>query len=77
MGKIIDVYVRLLEEGTEVSRPVKALSLREGLYKILPTQDYNPESEKWEFPPGSVVRIAEQTKDGKQYFLALAKNSKI
>lgn len=68
MAKIVDVYVKLSKDGAE--RPAKALSLRQGLYKILPTPDYKPETQKWEFPPGSVVRIEEVTKDGKQSFIA-------
>ena len=76
MGKIITVQVRLLEEGTEVSRPTQALSLREGLYKILPTPNYDPNDEIWQFPPGSIIRILEKTDNGKSYFIACDKNAK-
>jgi hypothetical protein len=50
------IYVRLLNEGTEVSRPTEAVAVGAGLFKILATPDYDPEDEKWEFPPGSIVR---------------------
>ncbi len=52
----VKIYVRLLNEGTDVSRPTEALNLGGGLFKILPTEHYDPEDERWEFPPGSVVR---------------------
>ena len=51
------IYVKLLEEGTEVSRPTQALDLGNGLYRILATADYDPDDEVWEFPPGSIVRV--------------------
>ncbi len=52
----ISIHVRLLNEGTDVTRPTKAMELGNGLFKILPTDDYNPEDEEWEFIPGSTVR---------------------
>jgi hypothetical protein len=51
------IYVRLLNEGTEVSRPTQAEDLGNGFFKLLPTSDYNPEDEAWEFLPGSVVKV--------------------
>lgn len=52
----IDLYVQLLDEGTEVFRPTKALDLGNGLYRLEATSDYDPELETWEFVPGSEVR---------------------
>lgn len=49
------IYIRLLNEGTDVSRPTEALELGSGLFRVLPTHDYDPEDEEWEFLPGSVV----------------------
>lgn len=53
--KEIEIYVNLLEEGTPTWRPTQAVDLGNGLYKLLPTPDYDPEDEVWEFPPSSVV----------------------
>lgn len=50
------IYVRLLDEGTDVFRPTQGESVREGVYRLLPTQDYDPEDERWEFLPGQVVK---------------------
>ncbi len=68
----VKIYVRLLDEGTEVCRSTEALDLNNGLFEILPTEQYDPENEKWEFPPGSVVRgkRIEDVKDA--YLLAMS-----
>ena len=65
------IYVRLLNEGTDVSRPTEGRAIGEGLYEILPTIDYDPEDEEWEFPPGSRVRIAKRESEGGEYFVAV------
>jgi hypothetical protein len=51
------IYIKLLDEGTDVARPVECADLGNGLYRILATPGYDPEDERWEFPPGSIVRI--------------------
>jgi len=51
------VYVRLLSEGTEVSRPTHAIPLGDDLFRLLPTEDYDHADEEWEFTPGSIVRV--------------------
>jgi hypothetical protein len=56
----IKIYVRLLDEGTEVARPTDALPLGDGLFRVLPTPDYDPQDETWEFPPGSLVRCKKE-----------------
>jgi hypothetical protein len=50
------IYIRLLDEGTDVLRPTEAEELGNGLFKLRPTPDYDPDDEKWEFIPGSIVR---------------------
>ena len=50
------VYVNLLDEGTDVIRPVSALRLGDNEYKLIESDNYNPEFENWEFLPGSRVR---------------------
>ncbi|HEY1300601.1 MAG TPA: hypothetical protein VGF07_08885, partial [Stellaceae bacterium] len=50
------VYVRLLEEGTDVWRPVRATALSDGTFRLLKTNSYDPNAEKWEFPPSTTVR---------------------
>ncbi len=50
------VYVRLLYEGTAVLRPTLALALGDDQFELMPTQNYDPDDEVWEFLPGSRVR---------------------
>ena len=68
----VKIYVQLLEEGTPTARPTEALALGDGVYKILQPDDYDPDDEMWEFPPGSLVRC-ELMKEGwaKELFLAV------
>jgi hypothetical protein len=49
------IYVYLNGEGTDVWRPVKAVHLRENIYRIEP-MNKNPEDETWQFATGDVVR---------------------
>jgi hypothetical protein len=56
----ITIYVRLLDEGTDCWRPTQAEQMSEGIFRLLPTANYDPDDEHWEFPPGTLVRC--QTK---------------
>lgn len=55
--EIIELYVELLDEGTETWRPTSALSLGGGEFKILAPSDYDAEDEAWAFLPGETVRV--------------------
>ncbi len=66
--KLIDVYVELLEEGTPTIQGTQAIDFGDGTAKLLPTQNYNPESEIWAFVPGTVVKFKE-VKNGKEKIL--------
>jgi hypothetical protein len=52
------VYVRLLDEGTDVWRPVRARALPDGTFWLLEPNGYDPNAETWEFPPLTKVRCA-------------------
>lgn len=66
------IYIRLLDEGTEVFRPAPAELLDEGILKVLPTPDYDPEDERWEFLPGTVVRGVRRTLEGEDVLVAVS-----
>jgi len=68
----VRVFVRLLDEGTDVSRPTDALDRGNGLFELLPTPDYDVGNETWEFPPGTLVRCEKRTGAEGEYLLALA-----
>lgn len=67
----IEIYVRLLDEGTEAARPTEALCLPGDLFKLLPTPGFDPTDECWEFPPGSIVAAQLQTWSSGQILLAV------
>jgi len=48
------IYIRLLDEGVDVWRPVKAEVLGGERYRII-SENTDPEDEKWEFKTGEVV----------------------
>jgi hypothetical protein len=70
-AKKAKIFVRLLDEGTSVSRPVEALDLGNGLFKILPVSDYDVLDELWEFPPDSTVRCEKRDGGLGGYLLAV------
>ena len=53
------IYVRLLDEGVDVWRPVKAEVLGGERYRII-SENTDPEVEKWEFKIGEVVHCTEK-----------------
>jgi len=71
MAQNVEIHIRLLHEGTECSRPTQALELGNGLFKVLPTPNYNSEDEVWEFPPDSIVRSEVRRSEGKEFLLAV------
>lgn len=68
----VEIHVRLLDEGTDCSRPTKAVNVGKGLFRLLPTKNYDPEDERWEFLPGSIVRAKEVRNPDGVYLLAIA-----
>lgn len=66
----VDIYIPLLNEGTDVIRPTKGLSLGESQFKVLPTPGYTAELEEWQFPPGSIVTCVTETHRGKKVLVA-------
>ena len=49
------VYVRLLDEGIDVFRPVPADWISGDVARLSPPTP--PSGESWEFSPGSIVRV--------------------
>jgi len=68
------VYVRLLDEGTDVWRPVRATVLSDGTFRLLEPDRYDPNAETWEFPPSTKVRCVTRTfTDGGEGLVAVAR----
>jgi len=72
MAETVEIHIRLLDEGTECSRPTQALDLGNGLFQVLPTSNYDPTVEAWEFPPDFIVRSTIRRSEGKEFLLAVA-----
>ncbi len=53
------IYVYLLEEGTDVWRPVRAVKVQDDWYRILAANP-DPNDEEWQFTTGDVVRCEMQ-----------------
>jgi hypothetical protein len=66
----VEVYVPLLNEGTNVLRPTTGLLLAADVVQVLPTSDYDPAVEEWEFPPGSKVACVTENRGGRELLVA-------
>jgi hypothetical protein len=56
------IYIKLLDEGTDAWRPTLGEMIVENIFQVLPTNDYDPELEEWEFIPGTIVKCKLQKK---------------
>lgn len=70
VGETAQVHVSLLDEGIPVIRPTMGVPLGGGIYRLLPTSDYDPTHERWEFPPGSVVHCRTEKWSGGKVLVA-------
>jgi hypothetical protein len=50
-----NIYVYLLDEGTDVWRPIEAVPVGDDVYRIVSENPY-PEDEHWQFSAGDLVR---------------------
>jgi len=64
------IYIPLLEEGVPVVRPTRGRRMGEDQFFVLPSPDYDPVIESWEFPPGSVVQCVIELHDGEKISVA-------
>ena len=72
MNNLVKVHVIITdydEYGT--ARPTMAIDLGDGLYKLLPIDNYDTADETWEFPPGSIVRVKPMESKYFKYQLAV------
>lgn len=58
-SNITTIYVYLLDEGTDVWRPVDAIHMKGDIYQIKP-ESRIPKTETWQFLPGDIVRCEEK-----------------
>jgi len=69
------IHVRLLNENVDVWRPVRAMRVRDDIYRIL-NQPYDVSIESWEFEPGDEVQCEETETASGQRLAAINKVSR-
>jgi len=67
------IYIYLLDEGVDVWRPTEGEEIADMIFKVLPTQNYDPEDEHWEYPPGTLVHCSYKTLDDGEALVAVEK----
>ena len=71
-AELKEIFVRLHGEGDDAWRPTMGLELAPSLFKLLTVEGYDPESEKWEFRPGSIVKCEPREIDGNEVLAAIS-----
>lgn len=64
------IHIRLLNEGTLVFRPTLGEMIEKDVYKVLPTENYDQEDERWEFPPGKIVLVKKEKREDREILVA-------
>lgn len=77
MGTTKMIYIPLLDEGTDVSRPTTGINVGGDFYEVLPTPDYDPDIETWQFLPGSIVLVVSTVTSAGDVFMARRLRSEI
>jgi len=67
---VAEIFIPLLNEGTDVVRPTNGLLLGGNEFQVLATPNYDPNDEEWEFPPGSKVRCVRESRSGREVLVA-------
>jgi len=65
------IYIRLMDEGTDVFRPVFATKISDQVYEIDTSNPYDQEDEVWEFLPGARVRVESRFLSGQAELVAI------
>ena len=55
------IFIALLDEGVDVWRPAPAWRVDGSTYIVLRPDGYDPDEERWEYPPGSTVHCEVRT----------------
>ena len=66
----VEIFIPLLNEGTDVLRPTRGLVLGTNEVQVLATPDYDPTTEDWEFPPGSKIRCVKEMRGDRELLVA-------
>ena len=66
----VEIYVPLLNEGTDVLRPTTGILLKPDVVRVVATRDYNPDIEERAFLPGSKVKCVKELRGGREMLVA-------
>jgi hypothetical protein len=66
----VQIYVPLLNEGTNVLRPTTGVVIEPDVVRLGATRDYNPDVETWAFLPGTTVRCVKEVRGGREILVA-------
>ena len=66
----VRIYVPLLHEGTDAFRPATGVFVGPDTVRVEKPDDYDPDDEVWEFPPGSEVVCVAEFRGGMQVLVA-------
>lgn len=75
MGRIsaeLDQVFVPIQGEDDAWRQTMGLKIAESVYKLLTVEGYDPDSEKWEFRPGALVRCERRTIDGDEVLAAVS-----
>jgi hypothetical protein len=72
-NKAEGIYIPLVNEGSPVVRPTWGTKVGGNAYRVLPTKDYDPATEEWEFLPGSIVACAVEIRNSRAILVAKKK----
>jgi hypothetical protein len=65
------LYIPILNSPTRVLRLTNGEHIRDLIFRVLATENYDPAHEQWKFPPGKVVRCERQNKEGYEILIAV------
>lgn len=66
------VYVRLLDEGTDVYRPTRARHVTGNLFQLAADDSYDERLETREFLPGAIVCTEQRILEGERLVVAVS-----
>lgn len=66
-----NIFIRLMDEGTDVFRPVFATKISDNVYEIDQSNSYDQEDEVWEFSPGTIVKVESGFLSGQAELVAI------
>ena len=68
---IEEIYIPLINEGTDVWRPAKGRRIKDLIFEVLCPDDYDSMNEDWQFKPGNIVKCKKVNMENKEILVAI------